>query len=107
MEPELLIWENFGVSWFSRLFRSAFYIIFIIAMLIICFITIFELSQLVEDASIKIPDIQCQKVVDGSAANLDYYAAYTVRNGDFHCFCKNMLQKEGFSGIDKFQFPLD
>ena len=36
VEPELLIWENFGVSTSSRFFRLMFYIIFVIAMLVGC-----------------------------------------------------------------------
>jgi hypothetical protein len=37
VEPELLIWENFGVSKISRAFRILFYIIFVFCMLVLCF----------------------------------------------------------------------
>lgn len=40
VEPELLIWENFGVSYFSRFFRIILYLIFVLFMLLVCFYTI-------------------------------------------------------------------
>ena len=106
-EPELLIWENFGVSKFSKFFRLIFYIIFILAMLIICFKTITFLGNLVGEATKQVPDIQCQTSIDSKSANLDYKVAVNVRNGDFHCFCKNMLSKSSFNEFLDYKFPLD
>jgi len=45
IEPELLLWENFGVSRSSRCFRVLFYIIFVIFMLLICFYVILILER--------------------------------------------------------------
>jgi hypothetical protein len=45
IEPELLIWENFGISKFSRLLRTIIYIIFVLSMLTFCFYIIFLLEN--------------------------------------------------------------
>jgi len=47
VEPELLIWENFGVTGISRFFRLMLYIVFVILMLVLCFYII----SLLETAS--------------------------------------------------------
>ena len=44
IEPELLIWENFGVSTFSRIMRVMLYIIFVFVMLVFCFWSILKLE---------------------------------------------------------------
>lgn len=71
------------------------YYIFVAVMLIVCFYVIYELEQLSNEASDQIPDIQCPSTIDALAANLDASANFTVRNGDFHCFCKNLYSKSG------------
>lgn len=106
-EPELLLWENYGISSFSRFMRVIMYIVYVIFMLIFCFYIISMLEQASNEASNQVPDIQCPETVDASAANLDYYANFTVRTGDFHCFCKNLYGSKGLEGIQTFQFPLD
>lgn len=45
VEPELLIWENFGVNIISRMFRALIYIIFVISMLLFCFYVISLLER--------------------------------------------------------------
>lgn len=107
VEPELLIWENFGVSKFSKFFRLIFFIIFIIGMLVTCFKTIVALGNLTGEVSKQVPDIQCPKEIDSKSANLDFMVAVNVRNGDFHCFCKNLLSKIPVSELMSFKFPLD
>jgi hypothetical protein len=37
VEPELLIWENFGVGRINRVIRILFYLIFVLFMLVLCF----------------------------------------------------------------------
>ena len=37
VEPELLLWENFGVSQWGRFVRVMLYVIFVLVMLIVCF----------------------------------------------------------------------
>ena len=76
-----------------------FYYIFVAIMLIVCFYIIYELEQLSNEASDQIPDIQCPSTIDALAANLDSSADISVRNGDFHCFCKNLYTKSGFEAI--------
>jgi len=45
VEPELLIWENFGVSTSSRLVRVVIYVMFILFMLVVCFYLVYNLEQ--------------------------------------------------------------
>ena len=107
VEPELLIWENFGVTKGSRFLRVIFYIVFVLFMLLVCFYIIQLLENASNAASNEVPDIQCPEFVDAAAANLDFYAPFEKRTGDFHCFCKNLFAAEGFDGINTFEFPLD
>lgn len=74
LEPELLLWENFGVSQNSRRFRLLVYFFFVVFMLIVCFYVIFLLEKASDKAENQVPDIQCPNEVDASAANIDYYA---------------------------------
>ena len=46
VEPELLIWENFGVGKLSKAIRYILYIIFAILMLAVCFYIISYLELL-------------------------------------------------------------
>jgi hypothetical protein len=45
VEPELLLWENFGVTYSSKLIRLFIYIIFVVIMLVICFYVILLLER--------------------------------------------------------------
>lgn len=74
LEPELLLWENFGVSQNSRRIRYLVYFVFVVFMLIVCFYIIFSLEKAGDKASNEVPDIQCPSEVDANAANIDYYA---------------------------------
>jgi hypothetical protein len=57
VEPELLIWENFGVTVWSRMIRMLLYIVFVLMMLVVCFYIILFLEQASNNASSEIPDI--------------------------------------------------
>lgn len=50
VEPELLLWENFGVSSSSRFFRVIFYFLFVILMLVVCTYIISYLETASNDA---------------------------------------------------------
>ena len=45
LEPELLIWENFGVTSNSRRVRLILYFVFTIGMLIACFYMVLGLEK--------------------------------------------------------------
>jgi hypothetical protein len=107
LEPEFLLWENFGVSNNSRRIRYFIYFIFVVFMLVVCFYIILLLEKAGDAASNEVPDVQCPTEVDINAANIDYYADISVRTGDFHCFCKNLLTNEGLQGVKGYIFPLD
>lgn len=107
VEPELLIWENFGVSKLSRAFRILFYIIFVFCMLVFCFYIVSLLEAASNTAQDELSGVQCPANVDSNAANLDYYAKPKKRTGDFHCFCKNMLSQDGLRELTNYKFPLD
>lgn len=107
VEPELLLWENFGVTSSSKFLRLLVYIVFVFFMLIVCFYIILLLETAMNNASDQVPDIQCPMDIDSAAANIDYLAEVSSRAGDFHCFCKNLFNSEGLSGIKSFMFPFD
>lgn len=100
VEPELLIWENFGVTKKSRFVRILLYLIFVVFMLGVCFFIIGILEKQSDNAQELIPNVQCPEVVDASAANLDYIE--DNRNGDFHCFCKSLFFSDGLRAIKTF-----
>ena len=50
VEPELLLWENFGVTNSSKFVRLLIYIVFVFIMLIVCFIIILSLERAMNDA---------------------------------------------------------
>lgn len=53
------------------------------------------------------PNVRCPVQVDDSVANIDYYALSTSRSGAFHCYCRNLLIKDGLKALKNFKFPLD
>lgn len=95
VEPELLLWENFGVTGSSKLIRLFIYIIFVLIMLTICFYIILLLERASNNASDQVPDIQCPSEIDSAAANIDFLSDVTSRAGDFHCFCKRLFEAKG------------
>mmetsp|Transcript_511 Transcript_511/g.521 ORF Transcript_511/g.521 Transcript_511/m.521 type:complete len:488 (-) Transcript_511:930-2393(-) len=105
IEPDLLIWENFGVSRFSRFLRIILYVFFVFAMLIVCFYFILQLERRSNVAQEEVPDILCPEQVDSFVAEVDYKAKIGERSGDFHCFCKNLFFSKGFDGVQNFLFP--
>jgi hypothetical protein len=50
VEPELLLWENFGVTSSSKVVRLLVYIVFVIFMLIVCFYIILLLETAMNNA---------------------------------------------------------
>ena len=72
VEPEMLIWENFGVNNFSRFVRVILYIIFIIIILILLLVGVSGLAVWQNDIGAQIPNLVCPNEVDPYAANLDY-----------------------------------
>lgn len=91
VEPELLLWENFGVSTSSRFFRLLFYILFVFTMLIVCVYVISYLETASNEAESELAGVQCRDGIDALAANLDAGVSSGKRSGDLHCFCKNLL----------------
>ena len=91
VEPELLLWENFGVSRWGRFLRVLLYVVFVLVMLIVCFYIISYLEGEQNHYENELSGSQCGTSVDASAANLDFLAVNNARTGDFHCFCKIML----------------
>jgi hypothetical protein len=73
VEPELLLWENFGVSTSSRFVRVLFYIMFVLIMLVVCFYIISLLETESNKYENELAGVQCPGSIDSSAANLDFY----------------------------------
>lgn len=107
VEPEIILWENYGVKSTSRFLRIIFYFVFVFMMLLICFYVVYELEQLSNRTSRSMSDQNCRTNVDPQSANLDYYEDTSKRTGDFECFCKQTYQRDGFNTMISFIFPLD
>ena len=76
-------------------------------MLIVCFYIISYLEGEQNHYENELSGSQCGTSVDASAANLDFLAVSNARTGDFHCFCKIMLDTKGSKALESFQFPFD
>ena len=56
----------------------------------------------------QIPTIKCPSKITEAKALKDYFIEdFKKRSGDYHCFCKNMLEKDGSSKTINFKFKLD
>lgn len=63
VEPELLLWPNFGVTSKARCFRILMFIFFVFVVLLVCFYSILLLENTVQKSEDSIPDIECQSDV--------------------------------------------
>mgnify|MGYP001469084451 CR=1 FL=1 len=59
VEPELLYWQNYAVSFEERIIRNFFYIVYSLLVMIACFYGIFSLETKIQQAENSIPDIVC------------------------------------------------
>jgi hypothetical protein len=51
-----------------------------------------------------VPDITCGEPVEELAAYLDEANPVSQRNGDFHCFCSNLLNSKGYKYVINYRF---
>ena len=64
VEPELLLWENFGVSRGSRIIRTGAYVLFVLVMLTVCFYIISFLENESNKAENELSGGQCPGTID-------------------------------------------
>jgi hypothetical protein len=68
----MLMWENFGVSYWSRAMRVLGYLVFILIALVTCLLGVSYLNMKSDEALAELPNVLCPANVDEYAANLDY-----------------------------------
>ena len=107
VEPELLIWENFGINAHSRWLRTVGYILLVLILILACFSLVLYMQTYNQINLSQVPNVRCPTQVDDSVANIDYYALSTSRSGAFHCYCRNLLVRDGIKALKSFKFPLD
>lgn len=75
-------------------------------LLLFCFAIVMMFEKTIQIASSKVPDIQCGTPIDETAAFIDFSNPESKRSGDFHCFCMNMANDQGYSSLIDFRFNL-
>lgn len=63
----------------------------------------------VKEAEQKIPQIDCNDITREKAYVdlFNFLEPTLVPNGDYHCFCKNTLEKEGFLAMNRVKLGDD
>lgn len=107
VEPELLIWQNFGVTKKQRCVRIFLFGLFVLIMLSLCFYAILSLEYIIQKSEMEIPDIVCPDTVLLSQASVDYQLDPEQRNGNFHCFCSNLYNAYGYLKLKETIFPVN
>lgn len=103
VEPDLINWHNFGVRKVQRYFRTFLFLLFVVAMIFGCCIGVVYMENTVKSAEAKIPQIDCNYEVSPEKAYADFLNfndPALVPNGEYHCFCKNIYEKDGMLKID-------
>lgn len=108
VEPDLILWQNFGVSKKSRFFRTIIFILFTIMLLMVCFYGILLLEHFIQKTEVNFPSqINCNTDVTKVAASADAYNFIHNRpdqTGDFFCFCQNMYNQYDSSKLKEIKF---
>lgn len=102
VEPDLIIWQNFGVTRLSRCFRLLAFIFYVLFMLCCCFLSIVFLENFLRRSDRMVPDMECEPYVDMSQALADWSNVGNLAatpNGDYHCYCKQVMDSSGISGV--------
>lgn len=96
VEPDLLIWQNFGVTRAQSCLRVLLYIVYVVIMLGGCFLGVVFLENTLNEADKEIPSIACPQVaVTKELAHADwknFVGTDLKANGNYHCYCKNVLE---------------
>jgi hypothetical protein len=110
VEPDLILWQNFGVSKKSRFFRSIVFIFFTSLVLSFCFYGILQLERFIQKTEIAFPSqINCvEDKVSLTEASADFYSFESSdkdQTGDFYCFCNVAYKDNGIAGLKMIVFP--
>jgi len=108
VEPDLIIWENYGISVVGRIVRTLVYIVFFIGVLLFCFYAVVSLEARNQKLEESIPTLNCAsfKITERMALD-DFKLDVSKRNGMYHCFCKKKEEKEGIFKTMEYKFKLD
>lgn len=103
VEPEIILWENFG---FKYLFlRRVVYIFELFIFLVLLFSLLYGINHLKSFQEGIQPDLQCPRSVTMDDAFKDFQTKQEERTGDYHCYCKNLLETAVTTGLVSARFP--
>jgi len=108
VEPELIIWNNFGIKRVERFLRSLLFYVIVLGLLVIVFTSVSTLEKKNWELAQLVPSLNCPAEITEAKASADYKIKdLPKRAGDYHCFCKNMLEKDGSGKTSAYKFKLD
>ena len=110
VDPELLLWENFGVRGKQKCIRVAVYLLYMFTLLIGCFYGILYLENHIAQKEKTVLNVQCPEGKKYSKSDELLAKEYwdnrdTPSNVDYHCFCKWLSDTEGYEGVRDYLFP--
>ena len=105
VEPDHLIWQNFGVSRAQSCMRLLLYIFYVVFMLAVCFFGVVIIENIMKEKDKEIPAIACPaEAITKEQAHADWknFVADDLKaNGNYHCFCKKVFETKGLSALLK------
>ena len=78
----------------------------LLMLLAACFAIVLMFEKSLQQATKLVPDVQCNDGIEELAAFLDHSNPTSKRNGEFHCFCLDMLNTNGYSYVMDYRFTL-
>lgn len=107
IEPELINWHNFGVTRNQKCLTTSTFAGAAVMVLLVSFYAIQITTNGIRQTMRTVPDIACPAQVSLDAAQFDYFTDVEQQNGDFHCFCLNLLKEEGLQAARTAVFTVD
>ena len=102
VEPELLNWQNFGVTRKQRCMRNLAFIIIMLLLTVALFYGILFAESTIAEEELTFPVIECSADITKTLASADAYAFKEnteQANGDFYCYCSNLYNSMGAKGL--------
>lgn len=96
VDPQLIIWENYGINLYERIARSLGFWVFSFLFLLFVFWSVTSLENMNQKMAAMAPNVPCDATIEEQKAIDDFgIETLTRRKGDYHCFCKNMAANNG------------
>lgn len=92
VDPELILWQNYGLSKEQKVMRGLVYLGYVLFLLLSCFYGVLYLENWIAEKETHVLGIDCPKSKNFTAemAWADYNDPNA--NGPYHCFCKALSE---------------